>query len=73
MDPTPAAVCRLEAVETGPERFAELRRRGVGRDLAAKPPGAPTARGGSPQPGPTYRSAQCLLRVAWPSDLTGGR
>src|ERR1700727_2416922 len=41
VDPATAARYRLEAMESGPTRFAELRRRGVGRDLAARPPASP--------------------------------
>jgi RNA-directed DNA polymerase len=41
VDQTQAGVCDLEAVETrfGP-RFAELRKRGVGKDLVAKTAGS---------------------------------
>jgi RNA-directed DNA polymerase len=39
--PAQAAVCGLEAVETGPDtRFAELQKRGVGKGLAAQTAGS---------------------------------
>lgn len=40
MDPTPTAVGDLEAVERGTSRFAELQKRGVGKDLAATAAGS---------------------------------
>jgi RNA-directed DNA polymerase len=38
--PAQAAICDLEAVEAGRVRFAELRKRGVGKDLAARTAGS---------------------------------
>jgi RNA-directed DNA polymerase len=50
----------------GPNRFAELRKRGVGTDLAAQTAGSAHA---GQQPGPPYRTAQRLLRFARDSAL----
>ena len=54
----------------GPARFAELRKRGVGNDLAAQTAGS--AHGPwrlANSPGPQHRTAQCLLRLARDSEI----
>jgi RNA-directed DNA polymerase len=40
VDQTAATVCDLEAMERGAVRFADLRKRGVGKDLAAQTAGS---------------------------------
>ena len=53
----------------GTTRFAELRKRGVGKDLAAQTAGSSTRPvAHQPQSGPEHRLAERLLRLAWTSE-----
>ena len=72
MDPAQAAVRDLEAVETrnGAVRRT-VRKRGVGKDLAAQTAGSRSRSvAAGEQPGTADCAAQCLLRLARDSGLT---